>query len=1027
MRFAILGAMRVTAGSTPVALTARREQILLAMLLLHVDECVPVTRLVDAVWSDRPPRNAPGQLQGSVHRLRRSLAGAGAAAGAGAGSHELVVTEPGGYRLRVDPRAVDLWEFRRLLAAARAAAGGGDPGAAARHYRTGLQLWRGAALAGIGSAVVQQYAVAIDEERARAQEECIELELALGRAGELVAELTGLVQRYPYRERLHAALLRALYAAGRPADALAAYQQARQLFQDELGTDPGPELQRLHRAILDRDPALELAPAPAGPAPPADPARFVPRELPADVAGFTGRAEALAVLDRRLSGAPEDLPGPVIISAIAGMAGIGKTALAVHWAHRNTARFPDGQVYVNLRGYDPDRPMTPAEALARLLFSFGVADQDIPLELADRAARYRSEVAGRRMLIVLDNAATVEQVRQLLPGTGSVVVLVTSRDSLAGLVARHGAHRLDLDLLPPDEAVTLLRGLIGDRVDADPGAAATLARQSARLPLALRVAAELAISRPALPLAKLVVELEDQQRRLDLLDAGDDPHAAVKVVFSWSMQHLPPEAVHVFRLLGLHPGPDIDRYATAALAGADLAPAGQALDRLARAHLVHPTGPGRFGMHDLLRAYAGQLATAEYSDPQRKAARDRLFDYYLGTAAAAMDRLHPAEAHRRPRIPPPATPSPELPGPDAARGWLDAERPCLVAATAHAAGHGWPGHAIGFSGALFRYLDGGHFTDGLAIHDHAHQAAQQTGDLVAQAHALRRLGAVHDRMGRLTLAAEYLERALDLFRQAGDGAGEAVALHSLGIAERRRGQHESAIGRHERALDLFRRAGDRTGEASTLTCLGVIWRVQGRCEAAADHLRQAVTVSRLAGDLTDEAFALNNLGNVEQDLGDHPSATEHHQRALELFRQLGHLDGEAHALDNLGAAHLGLGQPELAARHLARALALFREIGDREGQASALDSLGVAAGSTGRPIDALSCHTTALIIATEIGDPTRQARSHAGIGRAYQALGDPVRARDHYRQALASFGDRDLPQVAEVHGQLAALAGEPAA
>jgi DNA-binding SARP family transcriptional activator/Tfp pilus assembly protein PilF len=1011
--------MRVTAGSTPVAPTARREQILLAMLLLHVDECVPMERLVDAVWSDRPPRNAPGQLQGSVHRLRRSLAAAGA--------HDLVVTEPGGYRLRVDPRAVDLWEFRRLLAAARAAASGGDPDAAARHYRTGLELWRGAALAGIDSAVVQQYAVAIDEERARAQEECIELELGLGRAGELVAELTGLVQRYPYRERLHATLLRALYAAGRPADALAAYQRARQLFQDELGTDPGPELQHLHRAILDRDPALELAPA--GSVPPASPGRFVPRELPADVAGFTGRAEALAVLDRRLSDAPGDLPGPVIISAIAGMAGVGKTALAVHWAQRNTDRFPDGQVYVNLRGYDPDRPMTPAEALARLLSSFGVADQDIPLELTDRAARYRSEVAGRRMLIVLDNAATVEQVRQLLPGTGSVMVLVTSRDSLAGLVTRHGAHRLDLDLLPPDEAVTLLRGLIGDRVDAEPGAAAALARQSARLPLALRVAAELAISRPTLPLAKLVVELEDQQRRLDLLDAGDDPHAAVKVVFSWSMQHLPPEAVHVFRLLGLHPGPDIDRYATAALAGVDLAPASQALDRLARAHLVHPTGPGRFGMHDLLRAYACQLATAEYSDPQRRAAQDRLFDYYLGAAAVAMDRLYPAEAHRRPRIPPPASPTPELPDPGAARGWLDAERPCLVAAAAHAASHGWPGHAIGLSGTLFRYLDGGHFTDGLAVHDHAHQAARQTGDLVAQAHALRRLGAVQDRMGRLTLATEQLERALELFRRAGDESGEAVALHSLSIAERRLGQYESASERQRRALALFRRVGDRTGEASSLTGLGVIGRVLGRYEAAADYLRQAVTVSRLADDLTDEAFALNNLGNVEQDLGDHRSAAEHHRRALELFRQLGHLDGEAHALDNLGSAQLGLGQPELAARHLEQALALFRKIGDREGQASALDSLGAAAGNAGRPLDALSCHTTALIIATEIGDPTWRARSYAGIGRAYQALGDPVRARDHYRQALAAFADLDLPEVAELRNRLAALTGdqEPAA
>ncbi|MPZ29228.1 MAG: AfsR family transcriptional regulator, partial [Micromonosporaceae bacterium] len=298
----------------------------------------------------------------------------------------------------------------------------------------------------------------------------------------------------------------------------------------------------------------------------------------------------------------------------------GKTALAVHWAHRVRDRFPDGQLYVNLRGYDPDQPVAPADALARFLTGLGVAGPDVPLELEDRAARYRSEVAGRRMLVVLDNAATVEQVRPLLPGTGKCLVAVTSRDSLAGLVAVDGAHRLDLDLLPPRDAVALLRRLVGERVDAEPEAALTLVDQCARLPLALRVAAELAASRPAVPLAELVAELSDRQRRLELLDAGGDPHAAVRVVFSWSIRRLSPETARTFRLLGLHPGPDFDPYAAAALADTTLEQAGRELEQLVRAHLIHTTAPARYAMHDLLRIYAIQLVTEEDSDTDRQAA-----------------------------------------------------------------------------------------------------------------------------------------------------------------------------------------------------------------------------------------------------------------------------------------------------------------------------------------------------------------------------------------------------------------------
>ncbi|MCA1673826.1 MAG: AfsR family transcriptional regulator, partial [Actinobacteria bacterium] len=356
----------------------------------------------------------------------------------------------------------------------------------------------------------------------------------------------------------------------------------------------------------------------------------------------------------------------------------GKTALALRWAHRVRGEFPDGQLYVNLRGYDPDQPLVATDALAGFLRALGMAGQHIPLEVDERATAYRSLLDGRRMLIVLDNASSVEQVRPLLPGSPSCLVVVTSRDSLAGLVARHGARRLELDLLPAEDAVALLRALIGERVEAEPEAAAALAGQCAWLPLALGVAAELAATRPTVSLAQLVSELADHQRRLELLDAGGDPRTAVRAVFSWSYQHLPVETARAFRLIGLHPGLDLDPYAAAALTDTSRDHAQHLLDLLARAHLIQSTSSGRYGMHDLLRAYATHLVTIEDPENERRAALTRLFDHYLGTAAAAMDIFIPAEQYRRPCIPPLATPSPPMSDPTTARAWLDAERATLV-------------------------------------------------------------------------------------------------------------------------------------------------------------------------------------------------------------------------------------------------------------------------------------------------------------------------------------------------------------
>jgi tetratricopeptide (TPR) repeat protein len=781
------------------------------------------------------------------------------------------------------------------------------------------------------------------------------------------------------------------------------------------------DLDRICADLTEADPALAVA---------AGRRSALPHQLPADVSAFAGRAGELADLDSRLpagtdQGEPPaqtgDRPAPVVISAVSGAAGVGKTALAVRWAYQARAKFPDGQLYVNLRGDDPDQPMTPADALAGFLTGLGLSGQDIPVELDDRAARYRTELAGRRLLVVLDNASSVEQVRPLLPGSSSVMVVVTSRDSLAGLVTGDGARRLDLDLLPLPDATALLRTLIGPRAGSEPSAVAALAEQCARLPLALRVAAELAVSRPTAPLSGLATELGDLRRRLDRANVGGGPGAAVWAVFSWSYQHLPAEAARIFRLAGLHPGPDFDPYAAAALADTTLDQARATLELLTRAHLVQPTGGGRYGLHDLLHVYAIRQADSEDTDDRRRAALRRLFDYYLATAAAAMDVLHPADAHSRPDVAPATTLTPALKDLDAARDWLDAERPTLAAVAAYTADHGWPTHTIRLAVTLYRYLYGGHHTEALAVHGHARRAARQTGDLAGEAEALTGLGTAHWQPGRYSPAADYLEQALALYRRAGDRVGEARALGNLGNVHDRMGRYELAAGEFEQALDLFRRAGDQVGEARALANLGLVhWRM-GRYELAAGQFRPALALYRRAGDHIGEAWALSGLGLVDQRLGRHQPAAERHHQALALFRKLGDRGGEANVLDNLGSAYTGLGETDLATEYHRRALSLSREIGDRDTEAWTLNGLGEAAHAAGHPADARTWHDAADAVAAETDNRAQQARAHAGLGRAHAALGDPTRAGRHYQRALTLYTRLGQPEADDIRAQLAAL------
>jgi DNA-binding SARP family transcriptional activator/tetratricopeptide (TPR) repeat protein len=1005
----------------PVVVPGVRQRALLASLLLSANVPVSSDALAEAVWDGSPPPGAAVTLRSYVRRLRRTL---GSRAGA-----RIRACVPG-YLIDIQEPELDVLGFEaacRDAGAAREVARWPEASAAATRA---LELWRGTPLLDVPSQVLRdQYVPALEQLRLQALEDRTEAELRLGHHNRLIPQLGGLAARHPLHERFRAQLMEALARAGRPAEALEAYRQARQALVAELGIEPGLPLQLLHQQILARDPALTAPPTGYVGPPPAtaaltDQAGFlagVPRELPGMAAHFTGRKGELAELAGLLERSGEEPPGTVAVSVIEGTAGVGKTALAVHWAHQIADRFPDGQLYVNLRGYDPGQLVPAADALAGFLRALGVPGPDIPAEPDERAARYRTLLAGRKMLVVLDNAGSVEQVRLLLPGTAACMTIVTSRDSLPGLVAREGAMRLDLDLLPAADAVSLLRALIGPRADADPRAAEALAAQCCRLPLALRVAAELAAARPAVPLASLVGELADQQRRLDLLDAGGDAGAAVRNVFSWSYRHLAPAAARMFRLLGLHPCADLDRYGAAALTGATVQQAEDVLGALTRAHLTQLAGPGRHGIHDLLRAYARDLAASNDTTDEQQAALTRLFDYYLHTAASAMDTLFPGERHRRPRISPPATPVPPVTDSAVALAWLDAERPALVAVAVHTASHGWPSHATRMAATLFRYLDsGGHYPEAIAIHSQARRAAHNTGERALEAEALTSLGVLALRHGRHPHAAACLRQGLTLFRETGDRSGEVRVLGNLGILNLQLGRYEQATRYLQQALALFREIGDRAGEARALASLSTIDFQLGRYQQATGHIHRTLALFREVGDRTGEAHALSSLGEVDLRQGNCQQATCHLRQALALFREIGSRSGEARALTALGDAELQQGRYQQAVDFQRQSLAVCREIGYRSGEVTALNNLGEVFLAAGRSSDARAQYAAALSVTNQSGEKYEQARARNGLARACDAAGDHGQARRHWNEALAIYLSIGAPEAEKVRAHLAA-------
>ncbi|GHJ48819.1 SARP family transcriptional regulator [Catellatospora sp. TT07R-123] len=919
MEFLVLGPVAAVAASGPVYLpTGHKARLVLAVLLARFGQAVSMDTLTEALWDDGAPVSARRNIHQYVSQLR-GVVGA-----------DRILTAADGYAMR-GGESVDADRFLELSERAAAALGDEDVDTAAQAFRAALHLWRGPAYAEFADCpVVAVEAQRLDQLRFTAYEGWADAELALGRHGQITAKLESLVVEQPFREHLRGLLMLALYRSGRQAEALEVFRDTRTLLRRELGLDPGPALRRLHEAMLQADERLSRPgrydfaaeePPPASGAP-------VPRQLPGDVAGFTGRDDDLAVLDRTLESAGSRL------AVVTGGAGIGKTSLAVHWAHRVAHDFPDGQLFLNLCGFGAAGPAMPtSQAMRGLLDALGVPSARIPGDLAEQAALYRSLLADRRVLVVLDNARDADQIRPLLPGARGSAVVVTSRNQLAGLVATEGAVPLTLALFTPAEARRLMTARLGGPALAQAGEVIDdVIGHCGGLPLALAIVAARAATNPALPLSALATELTEGRAGLDAF-SGDDSATDLRAVFSWSYHRLSDDGARMFRLLGLHPGPDISLAAAAGTAGVAARQARALLSELTRAHLAIEHAPGRFLLHDLMRAYAAELVAEHDPAADRRTALRRCYDHYLHTAYAATMMLYP---HRHPVAVLPATDGvtpQEHADRDQALAWFTVEHAVLLAVIGQAYDAGFDTHTWQLAWTLITYFDRqGHWLDQASTQRTALDAALRSGDVTGQAHVHHGLGVSSTWLGRYEQAQEHHDRALELFgrqyaltsqantllaltwlhelqrsypsalayaerayelhRVTGHVSGQAKALNTVGWFQTLLGDHKAAIATCEQALGLHEEVGDRTGMAETWNSLGYAYHKLGDYGRAFDCYRQSVELFRLTPDRYYEGFVLDHLADTYQVLGSVDEARRTWQDVLEIFEDLGHADAE---------------------------------------------------------------------------------------------------------------------------------------
>ncbi|MFK4222295.1 BTAD domain-containing putative transcriptional regulator [Streptomyces sp. NPDC019890] len=928
LRFAVLGPVRGWCGPDEVDLGPPKQRAVLAMLLLGEGAQVPVDALVDAVWGTGSPGSAVSSLRTYVHRLRRLL------------GPLAILSVRDGYQMHTSPESLDLAAFRDLVARADRARRDGDVKTAARHLDDALAHWQGTALGGVRGEYAQAQRERLDRLRLSALEASLAVRLELGEHTDVARELAALVAQHPLDERFREMLMLALYRSGRQAEALVTYREARAVLADELGVDPGPELRHMFERILRADAGLIAPPTPT-PAHPAAPTpdQPTPAQLPADLPAFVGRAAQLAQLDLLLPGNGE-VPTTIVVSAIAGMAGVGKSTFAVHWAHHVSSRFPDGQLHINLRGFDPaGLPVSPDRALRTLLESLGADPLSLPQDADALVACYRTRLAGRRVLLLLDNARDAQQVRPLLPASPGCLVIVTSRNRLSGLIAADGAQPIHLDVLSATEARDfLVRRLGADRVAAEPTAVDEIIEHCARLPLALSIAAARALTRSGFPLASLVGELADGQNRLDAFH-DTDTAVDVRAVFSWSYHALTPAAARLFRLIALHPGPDTSLTAAASLAGLSAPHTHQLLTELTHSHLMDEPVPGRYAAHDLLRTYAGELARAYDAPEAHHAARVRVLDHYLHSAHRAGRAYSPD----RPAIVLPApsrgvraeefAPQPGHSGPAAA--WFDAERAVLVAAIRTAAAHGLDTHTWQLAWAVGHYLDRKGLWHDLEATQHiAMEAAERLGDPRAQAHVHQGLARAATDLGRVEEARNRMERAVELFTAAGDVTACAESNRALSRAAELQGDLEAALAHAQQSLALHRAAGHSARTAAALNAVGWCHTLLGQHQQALDHCQEALTIKELPDRPYLNADIWDSIGLAQHHLGRYTEAVASYEQALVLFHEVGVAHAEAGTLSRLGDTHHVVGRVASAREAWAEALAILERLGHPDAEAT---------------------------------------------------------------------------------------------
>ncbi|MFI6100415.1 BTAD domain-containing putative transcriptional regulator [Lentzea sp. NPDC051213] len=948
-QFRLLGPLEVRLDGSPVVLRAGKHRALLAALLLRPNRVVPVTELVEHVWGVTPPARTRGTLQTYVMRLRAAL-----------GDPSLIQTAADGYRMRVDPLAVDVHRFADAAARGRAAATSNDLVTARKAFAEALDLWRGPVLSDVPSETLHsEHAPRLIELLMTVHEQQIDVELALGNHADLVPELFTLTRDHPLRERFWGQLMLALYRSSRQAEALEAFRQLDRTLDEQLGIDPSEELRSLHQAILVGAPGL------AAPVVSREPERAPasPMRLPDDIADFTGREWHVDRIAGLVTGAA------VPIVTLAGQPGVGKTTLAVHVAHLLRERFPDGQLYVDLRGYALGPPADGLDVLSRFLRALGVPPDEIPPDADEQSTMLRSLLSGRRMLLMLDNASAPDQVRPLLPGTASCRVIVTSRDDLRGLIAMNGARTVPVDVFGAPESAALLEKLLG------PGEHAELAERCGHLPLALRVAAAYLAGRDDVTISGSPIELA---------------YAA-----------LPPAPQRLFRLLSLVPGPDFTPEAASALADVD---AEGLLTVLAIAKLVVSATPGRYRFHDELVRYAAALREESDSPSEQQVAWTALLNHYARGVERCAELLYPGMV----RLPSSASgPAPRISNSDEALAWLDAERPNLTAAIRHAAQHGPASMAWQLADALRGYLwIGQHVGEWLATAHHGLQAAQASAHRPAEAAMHANLGTLYLRLGEYALSVEHHNLAIELYRALGDKDAEAGVLNNLSLVHRRSGRLGEARDALVRCLGMLRSAD------SVSTCLynlGQLAVELGELDGAVEHFSQALALAPNADSHTYLGMALRLQGRLAE-------ARTHLERAVEIGNVPA---GEAETLENLAALELAEGKAEDALSLASRALSLVADGGDQQVATSVRITLGDARRALFDFDIAAELYEQALATARRIGYASGEVRALIGLTVVWRDLERPDDARSAADQAVRRSAELGLHALENLARELA--------